>query len=200
MTVRCGCARTIAALQDQFDLLQQHLHPCTTAERFVDLGETVFDCQTQLEWEKKTGVIVTDVICDDPGVCPDPNNVNNEYKWSLVPPWDFNGPAKTEFIDKLNTPPCYAGHCDWRLPEVVQDGGTEELETIFDETQGGCGSGLGACIDPIFGTTRASCHWSAITDANFPDRAWVFNFTAGTYFAGDKDAICHVRAVRTGSD
>ena len=50
----------------------------------------------------------------------------------------------------------FAGYRDWRVPEVGQDGGTAELKTIVDLTEGLCGGGSGACINPIFGPTAAS--------------------------------------------
>jgi hypothetical protein len=38
------------------------------------------------------------------------------------------------------------------------------LATIADPTQGSCGGGSGACIDPAFGVSHPGRYWSATTD------------------------------------
>ena len=118
---------------------------------FLNIGLTVFDCQTALEWEKKT---------DDNGI----HDKDNVYSWSATGIL-FDGPAKTAFLDVLNDVAggetnCFAGHCDWRLPKVNENSDfTAELETILD-----CSSFFAPCIDPIFGPV-ASVYWSATTAA-----------------------------------
>jgi hypothetical protein len=111
--------------------------------------------------------------------------VNNKYTWSDGDPWDFDGTAKTDFIDRLNTEPCFAGHCDWRLPKVSEDAdaGNPELETILLAF---CLGGDVPCIDPIFGPTAASFYWSATTDAANPNRAWAVHFLDGFTFTDPK--------------
>jgi hypothetical protein len=56
---------------------------------------------------------------------------------------------------------CFANHCDWRLPSIV------ELKSIFDRDRAaGCApgekSGLPS-IDPAFGPTQSDNYWSATT-------------------------------------
>ena len=73
-----------------------------------------------------------------------------------------------------------------------------ELETILDLSQGICGGGFGACINPIFGPTAASGYWSAVTLAVGPSFAWRVLFDSGGVGNASKLFNYHVRAVRTG--
>jgi hypothetical protein len=177
--------------------------PDSNAPRFEDCGDgTVADHQTGLLWEKKTGTWANDGVFCASVPCPDPHNVNNRYTWSLGAPWDPDGGAFTDFLAKLNDPVfgsaatkfdvtgCFAGHCDWRLPNIV------ELQTILDCVNS-------PCIDPIFGATSSQTiwwpYWSASTYANFPGEAWSADFRNG--FVGDSYMTTgyHDRAVRAGS-
>jgi hypothetical protein len=88
----------------------------------------------------------------------------------------------------------FAGHCDWRLPTF------DELQTIIDTSQGTCGGGSGACIDPTFGPTAAG-YWSSMTVGPLPvatDRryAWFVNFDISFPF-NLKTTSLYVRAVRS---
>lgn len=58
---------------------------------------TIADLQTGLVWEK----------LDDSGGLHDKDVV---YTW----------PEALSKVGTLNAPPCFAGHCDWRLPNVVE--------------------------------------------------------------------------------
>jgi len=170
-------------------------------------GLTVADHDTGLLWEKKTGTPVAfpGVVCETAG-CPDPHDVANAYEWSNVSP-DPNGNAFTDFLAKLNDSSqpatwsssssgsvgtqatgCFADHCDWRLPNVV------EIQTILD-------CSLGApCIDPLFGPTASSFYWSASSFATNPDRAWTASFNDGFVSVGSSKTVDRfVRAVRAGS-
>ena len=151
-------------------------------KRFVDNRDgTITDRRSGKMWEKKT---------DDGGI----HDVNNRYTWSTGSPWDPDSTAFTEFLNTLNTAPCFAGHCDWRLPKVSRDAdaGMPELETIVD-----CSFGS-PCIDPIFGPTVASFYWSATTNALNPFFSWFVGFDFGNIFNDIKGSNGHVRAVRTG--
>lgn len=163
-----------------------------------DCGDgTVWDPKTGLQWEQKTGTPGTNIVCETAG-CPDPHDVNNVYHWSSAGT-GADGNTFTDFLDKLNDPVfgtaatsndatgCLAGHCDWRLANVV------ELKTIQD-----CSSGA-PCIDPIFGPTASASYWSASTLAANPNNAWLVSFNVGNVFALNKTGDSHVRAVRAGS-
>jgi subtilisin family serine protease len=177
--------------------------------RFVDNGDgTITDTQTGLQWEKKTGAVGTYVDCSI-APCPDPHDVNNRYQWCLNanhdeycdnPGYPPDGGAFKQFLTALNTLPCFAGHCDWRLPTVGQDGGTAELESIL-LSHYPCWTT--PCIDPIFGATAPSGYWSSTTTALIPYAADSIDFGFG-YDYGDVGAITKniglsVRAVRGGS-
>ena len=52
---------------------------------------------------------------------------------------------------------CFAGHCDWRIPNIV------ELRTIVLPL---CSvTSTNPCIDPIFGPTLIHNYWSSTTSA-----------------------------------
>ena len=157
-----------------------------TTSGLEDRGLTVFDHGTGLEWEKKT---------DDGGL----HDKDNYYSWSPGPPWNPDGTAFTVFLAALNggaalgvsadgvtTPsgPCYASHCDWRLPTV------SELRTILD-----CSYGP-PCVAPIFGPTQSSDYWSSSSIADYPDGAWLVDFSYGNANANGKTYSTYVRAVR----
>lgn len=169
-----------------------------------DCGDgTVADPKTGLQWEKKTGTLGSPIDCRVVG-CPDPHDVNNVYNWgdptNPIPTDD--GGAFTDFLDKLNDQTfgeaatssdvtgCFTGHCNWRLPTVV------ELQTIAVPVC--CGL---PWIDPIFGPTASSPYWTASTWATNPAGAWTVSFGSGNLvqIAGKGSSPSFVRAVRAGS-
>lgn len=179
--------------QRRFDVKLAFLNAQATAAAIacrygVNGDGTVTDYDTGLQWEQKT----------DDGSIHDEGNV---YDWSpsLGPP---DGTAFTSFLGTLNdatsrdgttSDGCFAGHCDWRLPSIV------ELHTIVDLTAPGCADGR-ACIDQtVFGPTIAFFYWSATTDAAFPDFAWgvTFGDGRGGVFGAIEGATLFVRGVRS---
>jgi hypothetical protein len=114
-----------------------------------------------------------------------------------------DGGAFTDFLAKLNDPVfgaaatqsdvtgCFAGHCDWRLPNIV------ELQTILDTP---CPAEVNFyCIDPIFGPSQSSAYWSASSNDLLPGDAWFALFFEGAVGFSGKGTDWHARAVRVGS-
>jgi hypothetical protein len=104
----------------------------------------------------------------------------------------------------------FAGHSDWRIPS--EDGcnvcytkyhpnpmcpcDPSELESILLRPYR---CDVDPCIDPIFGPTASSWHWSASTSYNYPRGAWEVNFGSGAVESVSKYWHDPVRAVRGGS-
>jgi len=149
---------------------------------------TVTDGTGGLVWEKKT---------DDGGV----HDKDDLYSWSTGSPWIFDGTAASVFLATLNTSPCFAGACDWRLPTIVELGGREDFGTatggIVDLTVSGCGSGS-LCINAIFGPTTSGGYWSSTSPSN-PGNAWLVDFGDGYVSNDPKTSVGYVRAVRSSS-
>jgi Protein of unknown function (DUF1566) len=123
--------------------------------------------------------------------------VGNHYLWSNSGA-AADGPLFTEFLAALNldqsvngSTTCFANHCDWRVPNIV------ELQTILDFSAT-CDFGQPACIDPAFGPTQASNYWSSSSLAGLPTSAWYVSFTVGKIFNVSKAADNFARAVRGG--
>lgn len=156
---------------------------------------TVTDNTTGLMWEKK----------DDAGGIHDQDNT---YTWGKMDsPYTMNGTMVTEFLPALNTPPCFAGHCDWRIPNL------RELQSVLDyEPAVGPAARAafnqdcapGCTIDGI-GGPRCSCtqssgaHWSSTTLRANPSLAWNVSFNVGLVNAESKVFAYYIRAVRGGS-
>ena len=162
--------------------------PCAVHAPYTDNGDGTVSDSCGLIWEKKT---------NDSGI----HYRLNRYSWSTGDN-SFNGTAKTVFLATLNTPPCFAGSCNWRLPTIEElsgrsDGGTA-TGGIVDLTVPGCGSGA-PCINAIFGPTREGTYWSSSTNRTNPASAWNVYFNNGNVDDDFKTDGYYVRAVRGGS-
>jgi Protein of unknown function (DUF1566) len=153
---------------------------------YTDNGDgTITDDNTSLMWEK---------LCDEdpPGTtCPEEHDVDTEYTWA-------NAFGK---ITTLNTTPCFAGHCDWRLPNI------KELQSIVNYQIGGpavSSAFNNNCAAPCSVTTcsctAASFSWSSTSYASVPSFAWAWGvvFGDGRVDAFAKIGAFRVRAVRGG--
>jgi len=168
---------------------------------YTDNGDgTVTDNNTGLMWEKK----------DDSGGVHD---VDNLYAWCASESCDdrgiMDGAITTEFLDTLNDvagggADCFAGHCDWRIPNM------RELHSIVDFAE------TFPAVDPAFfrSTTCEACtditlptcsctgsfisYWSSTVTSTTRDLAWAVDFSAGQVLAYPKEEPMRCRAVRRG--
>ena len=151
---------------------------------------TATDLDTGLTWELKT---------DDGGI----HDLDNTYSWGdNTYSWgdSAGAPDGTAFVDFLGTlnagvsedgeapAGCFSGHCDWRLPSIV------ELTNIVDTTVEGCETGNGCSNIP--GLTKNAHYWSGTSKNGEPSQAWLVRFINGdTDHLYKGNSFC-VRAVR----
>lgn len=164
-----------------------------TARSFSDNGDgTITDNVTGLMWEKK----------DDSGGLHDKDD---RYAWCPgVPSYycdDFSmtGTVTTSFLAALNAAGGFAGHTDWRLPNL------NELETlrnlggaslaVYAEFQSGCVPG---CTVTTCSCTPAYFFWSSTSYAGFAGNAYGMD-SYGIVHTDWKYRSLAVRAVRTAS-
>ncbi|HEX7408535.1 MAG TPA: DUF1566 domain-containing protein [Candidatus Binatia bacterium] len=146
---------------------------------------TITDNNTGLMWEKK----------DDSGGIHDQDNY---YAWGMTdPPYTMNGTMVTEFLATLNRAPCFAGHCDWRIPNI------KELQSIANYQNAGpavdaafsTSCAAGCTVDGASGTTMCSCtqsggYWSSTTCQDSPDYAWGVGFGGSSVATTRATATC----------
>jgi len=145
---------------------QDALYPtgCSSEGRFVENGDgTLTDTCTGLVWLEETADVNLDGRIDSADAIP----------WCDA----------LDYCENLT----YAGHDDWRLPNV------RELQGIVDYGR------FGPATDPVLGAA-SSTYWSSTTCARFPIFAWRVIFSDGDVVVGGKsdDETYYVRAVRGG--
>jgi hypothetical protein len=166
---------------------------------YADNGDgTITDLNTGLMWEKK----------DDSGGIHDKDNT---YTWcgaSCGTTYEMDGTITTTFLDTLNDvggggASCFAGHCDWRIPnykELVSIVNLEVFSPSVDPAFHQAGT-CTACADVTLGTcscTASSNYGSSTTFAADPVNAWLVDFNVGDVFFANKAFSRRVRAVRGG--
>lgn len=140
---------------------------------------TIADGNTRLVWEK---------LSRDGGL----HERNTLFTWEQAL-------AK---IAQLNTAPCFAGICSWRLPNV------KELQSIVDferrspafakaflkKCQPGCTVEACSCT-PIPAAGSLGGFWSSTTNRSVTSQAWQVQHATGATAAVAKSATGNVRAV-----
>jgi hypothetical protein len=152
----------------------------TVAAGLVDNGDgTITDNDSGLMWEKK----------DQSGGIHD---VDNFYSWShLLSPSLQTGTAFLDLLATLNTSPCFAGHCDWRLPTIA------ELATLYPVPgafNSGCTAGCSATACSC--TDLFTAYWSSETFFDNANYAHAYDFSGGFSTTVEKINARRARAVR----
>ncbi len=171
------------------------------ALRYKDHGDgTIRDENTKLQWEKKS----------DDGTIHDKDTT---YKWddalgTFIPTLN-NRCANDETVDCTATGnggcaavggKCgFAGHRDWRLPNVKELPSIVDYETFIPAVASAFNNNCAAnCTVQTCSCTVAFDYWSSTSGAG-PGNAWVVAFSAGFVGSVDKGVSdVFVRAVRGG--
>lgn len=193
--VPAGCIDEYRIIASDIEIPAEFFEVTDPIVRYVDNGDgTITDTHAGLQWEKKE---TADGSGED---YSNPHDVDNRYSWTADDYGEApNGTAFTQFLAALNTPPCFAGHCDWRLPTSRGgrgglSGDPAELDTLLLEPYP-CSAPRGHyCIAPIFGDTNLA-YWSASSPPENPN-AWYVDFQNGEIRLAGKSFDLPVRAVR----
>jgi len=162
------------------------------ARSYTDNGDgTITDNVTALMWEKKS---------DDGSI----HDKDDTYTWTMTYP-TMNGTMVTTFLASLNAGGGFAGHTDWRIPNVnelqsilnYQNVGPAVSSAFNTSCAAGCTVTTCSCT---LGTLAAGVYASSSTSAFGSGGAWIVYFFDGIVGGGDKnDVLYSVRAVRDGS-
>lgn len=139
-----------------------------TVDRWTNHGNgTASDRVTGLQWELKT---------KDGGI----------HDWSGNTNYAFSSQS---FINALNTSPCFAGHCDWRLPTA------DELQSMSEPGHPNCSAPPCTAIP---GETASGPHWTSTATGGGTSH-WVVDFSNGLVHMKLDNQNAFVRAVRDGT-
>lgn len=151
---------------------------------YTDTGLTIIDNNTKLEWMKQD---------DNNGDC-------GSYPGYLDKDCGFSWDEAFAFVAELNTQPCFADHCDWRVPNQKELQSIVNYENLnpavsaeFDtECVVGCVVEVCSCTAVVNG------YWSSTSFVESRILAWGILYDWGFEFVGNKSFGLHVRAVRGG--
>jgi hypothetical protein len=195
--------------------------------RYRDDGDgTITDKNTKLMWEKKDqasgGLHNWNNTYPWQGTCSNNasrvcgSNADCENRGACTP----SGGARYtifQWVAQLNTPPCFAHHCDWRIPNVKELQSIVDYETYLPPVDAAFNNNctLGCTVDGANNTRECSCtqsagasqgyYWSGSTYAPSPlvqppgsMLAWGVLFGDGDVLSAGKTDHDYVRAVRCG--
>lgn len=147
------------------------------ARSYTDNGDgTIMDNTTGLMWER---------LCDNDvnPLCPVINDVDPTYTWD----------GAYQKIADLNTTPCFANYCDWRLPNY------NELQTLvhYGKQVLAIDSVFDNDVDSFtFGDPGSATYWTSTSRQNDPSQKWVIGFVEGRNWLMENNYLANVRAVR----
>ena len=151
------------------------------AHAYVDNGDgTITDTNTGLMWEK---------LSDDGTI----HDWNNSYAWD---------DAFATKVATLNGRGGFAGHSDWRMPNIKELQSIVNYELLHPGPMVTAPSNAGCpvpCTVPPCSCAQANTYWPSSSSAYFPYFAWAVYFYDGNGYAYYKTYFYYVRAVRGGS-
>lgn len=155
-----------------------------SALSYTDNGDgTITDNNTGLQWEKKS---------DDGSI----HDKDTKYTWAN---------AFAVHVARLNIAPCFAGHCDWRLPNVKELDSIVNYQNFRPAVSQAFNTNCSAGATVLTGScTTGLVHWSSTTSRQTPEVALVVHFGFGgwggflTKIPGQQ-FVQFVRAVRGGT-
>jgi hypothetical protein len=166
------------------------------SQLFTDNGDgTITDNTTGLMWEKK----------DRSGGIHD---WSKTYNWCVDVSqalghcdngtFDMDGTIVTVFLPALNGGSGFAGHTDWRIPNINELESIRNLENGNPATSSAFNTGcVASCTVTMCSCTQSFYYWSSTTDQTAPYAAWAVHFYAGGLLAPDKGIdMYYARAVR----
>jgi cysteine-rich repeat protein len=147
---------------------------------YVDNGDgTITDSNTGLMWEKL-----------------DDNNVGGIHDWNYLYTWDNAFAVK---LATLNGGGGFAGHTDWRVPNLAEIESIRNLENVAPAVSAAFNTScMPGCTVTSCSCTQSSNYWSSSSYAFSPSYAWYVDFNYGYDGANSKSTSNYVRAVRGG--
>jgi hypothetical protein len=152
------------------------------ARAYVDNGDgTITDARTGLMWEK---------LSDDGSI----HDKDTDHFWD---------DAFEVKIAALNAGGGFAGHTDWRVPNVNELQSIVNYGAVWPAVSPAFNTGcVASCTVTSCSCTQPSEYWSSTTYQYSPQYAWAVEFRFGSVREGgynNKSSKLYVRAVRGGS-
>jgi len=146
---------------------------------YVDNGDgTITDTNTGLMWEK----LSRDLEIHD---------------WDTAYTWDNAFAVK---VAKLNQGVGFAGHTDWRMPNIKELISIVNFQSVTPAVSAAFHTGCtDECTVTSCSCTQSAFYWSSSSSALNPESAWLVDFNRGSLSMGLKSQpFFFVRAVRGG--